>query len=241
LIVDGEELIGAKQNRIVNLTILVPAHSELTIPVTCVEAGRWRAKSRAFKSAPRAQYSSGRAKRMSQVSRSMAFEGLQCSDQAEVWSDIAAKSVRLRSSSPTGAMEAMFVQHAGFIDACVGRCQPVDRQVGALFAVDNAIVGFDLFDAPQSLRALLPKLVRSVAVDALDHRDHPVFSRVAGADGGTVTFATALFLGAVSTAVCHSTPAIGVGQDLRITGAAVTGAALVNGGRVVHLSAFALA
>jgi hypothetical protein len=240
LIVDGEELIGAKQNRIVNLTILVAAHSELTIPVTCVEAGRWRAKSRKFASAPRAQYSSGRAKRMSQVTRSIASEGRHGSDQAQVWSDIAEKSVRLRSSSPTGAMEAMFVQHARFIDACVDRCQPVERQAGALFAVDNAIVGFDLFDAPQTLRALLPKLVRSVAVDALDHRAHPVFSRIT-ADGGTVTFATALFLGAVSTAVCHSTPAIGVGQDLSITGAAVTGAALVCEGRVVHLSAFALA
>src|SRR4051794_2462573 len=34
LIVDGEELVGAKQNRIVNLTILVAAHTSLTIPVS---------------------------------------------------------------------------------------------------------------------------------------------------------------------------------------------------------------
>ncbi|MBA3888316.1 MAG: hypothetical protein H0X67_21705 [Acidobacteria bacterium] len=54
LIVDGEELLGAKQNRVVNLTILAPAASELTIPVSCVEAGRWRARSRTFAAAPRA-------------------------------------------------------------------------------------------------------------------------------------------------------------------------------------------
>src|SRR6476620_862283 len=35
LLVDGEELIGARQNRVLNLTILVGAHTELVIPVSC--------------------------------------------------------------------------------------------------------------------------------------------------------------------------------------------------------------
>jgi len=42
LIIDGEELVGAKQNRIVNLTVLVPEGTTIPLPVTCVEAGRWR-------------------------------------------------------------------------------------------------------------------------------------------------------------------------------------------------------
>src|SRR5688500_2535637 len=75
LILDGEELVGAKQNRVVNLASLVPAASKLTIPVSCVEAGRWRARSHAFSSAPRTQYAAGRAKRMSQVTESMKFSG----------------------------------------------------------------------------------------------------------------------------------------------------------------------
>ena len=40
LILDGEELVGAKQNRTVNLTILAPARATTSIPVSCVEAGR---------------------------------------------------------------------------------------------------------------------------------------------------------------------------------------------------------
>ena len=65
LIVDGEELVGAKQNRIVNLTILVPPKTSLTIPVSCVEAGRWREVSREFTPAPHAYHSSGRRARSS--------------------------------------------------------------------------------------------------------------------------------------------------------------------------------
>ncbi len=93
-ILDGEELLGAKQNRVVNLSILVPVKRKLTIPVSCVEAGRWRARSRAFSAAPRTQYAAGRAKRMAQVTACMQMSGERTSDQAEVWADISEKSAR---------------------------------------------------------------------------------------------------------------------------------------------------
>jgi hypothetical protein len=233
LIVDGEELTGAKQNRVVNLTILVPAHSDLTIPVSCVEAGRWRARSKKFAAAPRAQYATGRARRMSQVTACMRDAGARFADQADVWKDIADKSARMGASSPTSAMEALFVDHAAKLDAFVSALHPVKNQVGALFSVAGQIVGLDLFDRPSTLRKVLPKLVRSVAIDALDTRGSAL-------PGLTTAAAAPHFIAALASAPAQVSPAIGLGEDVRLSGPALTGAALSVDGAVVHLSGFAV-
>ena len=52
-LLDGEEVVGAKQNRILNISILAPAEKDTTIPVSCVEAGRWHHDRSDFTSAPR--------------------------------------------------------------------------------------------------------------------------------------------------------------------------------------------
>jgi hypothetical protein len=49
-VVDGEELVGAQQNRIVNATFLIAGLTEVTIPVGCVEQGRWSYRSQDFAS-----------------------------------------------------------------------------------------------------------------------------------------------------------------------------------------------
>lgn len=232
LIVDGEELVGAKQNRVVNLTLLVPARATLTIPVSCVEAGRWRARSASFAAAPRTQYASGRAKRMRSVSESMMAHGAYRSDQAEVWSDIAEKAARLEVRSETSAMEAMFTAHAQSIDAFVAACPPVEGQVGALFVVSGRVASLDLFDSEATLRRILPKLVRSCAVDAIDT------GADAASPGVPEGAAAERFLEAVAAAPHHVAKARGMGDDVRISGAGLTGAALVVDGRAVHVSAF---
>lgn len=236
LIVDGEELLGAKQNRIVNLTILVPAGARLTIPVSCVEAGRWSPRSRAFSAAPRAQHATGRAKRMRHVTESLAARGDRMSDQADVWADIAEKSARLNADSPTAAMEAMFTGHAVTIDGFVEACGPIEGQVGALFAINGRIAGLELCDRSDVLHKLLPKIVRSYAIDAIDARTGLQARRVPDIDGA----ATARqFMEFIPRALVTTAPAIGAGTDVRLTGAGVTGAALVVDDHMVHLTAFA--
>jgi hypothetical protein len=229
LIIDGEELIGAKQNRIVNLTVLVPERSALTLPVTCVEAGRWATVSREFEPAERAHYASGRRSKLGDVSRSMHAHGEAFADQAAVWSAIAEKSLRFGAKSPTSAAAALYEQRRDGLDKILASIKPLDGQVGAVFAIRGAIAGFDAFDSPATWASVMPKLLRSYGLDAMD--------TTIGGDG----FATPdpqRFLKAVSGAVCTVYRAVGAGHDLRFEGGGIIGAALEANNSVVHAVAF---
>src|SRR4051812_18959559 len=58
LLYEGEEVLGAQQNRTFDVTILVPSRTSLRIPVSCVEHGRWDhgRHADAFSAAPQTAY-----------------------------------------------------------------------------------------------------------------------------------------------------------------------------------------
>ena len=58
LIIEGEELVGAKQNRIVNSSFLIGGKTQVVIPVSCVEQGRWRYRSKTFGSGKKMMHAS---------------------------------------------------------------------------------------------------------------------------------------------------------------------------------------
>jgi hypothetical protein len=235
LLLDGEELVGAKQNRVVNLTILAPAKRSLPIPVSCVERGRWHWASRHFAEAPRTMFAEGRARKMRDVSRSMRESGSRAADQGAVWDAVAARASSLRVASPTGAMGDVFDGHRASLEAYVGAFRAAPRQAGAVFAIGGRVAGLELFDSARTWRTYMPKLVRSYALDAIDALSRREASPPARAPGRGLKE----LLAAVRRAEGAAYPAVGVGEDVRFEAAGVAGGALVADRAVVHLSALA--
>jgi hypothetical protein len=230
LVLDGEELVGAKQNRIVNLTVMVPAHTRLPLPVACVEAGRWAHKTRAFAAAGRAHYATGRAMKLHAVTCSMETFGERRADQSAIWADIDEKAARMAAHSETRAAAAMYEHARETLDQFQASLKPLPNQVGAVFAIDGGVVGLELFDSPETWRKSMRKVVESYGLDALDRREVP--SPWARRDPKR-------FLRAVCRTGAKSFPAVGLGEDVRLESARVAGAALVVNEEVVHLLAYA--
>ena len=228
LLLDGEELIGAKQNRVVNLTILAPAKQVIVIPVSCVEAGRWDAQTESFQPAEHVMYSRARAAKAAQVSYSMTTAASRRSDQSAIWEEIASKSERLGAASPTHAMKAIYDSRADSIDAYLRAFAWAERQVGLIFGIGPEAMGLDLMDHPCTMQAMLSKLVRSYALDAVEA---PHTAAVTPGDA-------AQFLSWIGRAEPLIRPAVGIGEDIRFEGDGVSGAALWAEGRYVHVCAF---
>lgn len=230
LLLDGEELVGAKQDRILNVTILAPAHAAIVIPVSCVERGRWRYRSRGFHSSKRVHYAQGRAAKSEQVFASLRHSGTRRSDQGAIWSDLAEKSTRLGARSATAAMGDVFERHEGSIDRFVDGLQAKQGQVGAVIAIDGVIAGLDLFEHATIFAKLRPKLLRGYALDAVD--------ACASEDSGPSRNAEADFLAHVAMSQTRHFPAVGLGEDVRLDSPEVTGSAVLVDGAIVHLGAF---
>jgi hypothetical protein len=92
LILEADELIGAKQNRVVNSSVLVVADSELVLPVSCVERGRWSYRSSAFSSGDGSPHLSLRRLKSRTVHDSLRRGEGDESDQMVIWEEVERKT-----------------------------------------------------------------------------------------------------------------------------------------------------
>jgi len=237
LLVDGEELIGAKQNRSLNISILAPARAALTIPVSCMEAGRWSDEDgEQFQRSTHLMAAGLRMSRLEQVSDALADSGgiARRSDQSAVWEEIDTLHAALEAPSETSALNDAYTQYSTQLSKYVNALTPAGGACGAIFAIRNGRHGLELFDAPSTFSALNPKVIRSWALEAIAAQQRP---RKAGSK---VDFDPRILLDRLARRRCRAYDAVGLGADVRLRrrSSRLQGAALVVGDRVLHFAAF---
>ena len=228
LLVDGEHLVGVKQNRILNTTILVPEKSALEIPVSCVEARRWGVpQGHARPSSPHL-FTSARAKKAVAVTASVRSSGSFAADQASIWEDVDRKLSDLGVQSPTAAMHVAYERRAADIYQYLQHLPWHPGQTGVVAAIGDTILCADVFDRPESLQGLWERLIPAYAVEAIGQQPK-------GAVGAREARA---FLQEAAKAHITEHPAVGRGTDLRLTGTTIVGAALEAEQTIAHLALF---
>jgi flavodoxin len=232
LILDGEELVGAKQNRIVNTTILLKEKSTTVIPVSCVEQGRWSYSSEHFRTERRMMSHRLRSRKAQQVNNSVRTSGAFRSDQHALWAGIAEQAERRAVYSPTGAMASIYEKEMPTIQQYVDNFRLIEGQVGAVFMINGRVAGMDAFGKHDTFGKVFKKLLQSYALDAVDwfesEKEHKYLkSKVTG------------FMKSCLAAAPDPHPSVGMGMDCRMESKNIAGFALVLDSQVLHVSLFA--
>ncbi len=168
LFLEGEELVGAKQNRVLNTSVLVAAKSKAKIPVSCVEQGRWGYRSRHFGSSGSHSSSKLRYFLKSSVARSLKASRGHSSDQGKVWEEVRRQQRALGASSDSSAMSDTFAAYEDRLSEFREKLKYVEGANGIAVAIGKKVVAVDLFDKPATCQKVWERLMSGYILDALE-------------------------------------------------------------------------
>ena len=227
ILIDGDEITGAMQNRIINDTLLIPAKSTINIPVSCTEHGRWHtrgegAESRTFKPS---LYSANHSTR-SRKSRASYEER---DYQGEVWDSISEFESRSNFKSMTSALNDSYENLKDKQNDYLSKFHIEDGQNGVIFIVNGEVKGLELFYNHSIYKEYHEKLCRSYIIEAIvekksvDNIDRLELMKV---------------LENISQSEFKSKKSIGLGDNLKFSNDFGSGSGLVWEDELIHMTFF---
>jgi hypothetical protein len=228
LFLEGEELKGAKQNRVLNTTVLVAGKSKIKIPVSCVEQGRWRYTSRHFGNSG-SQASPKLRKLLKMTTEESLKAGLgHTANQGQVWEEVKRMLDKFKTATKTMAMSDCYESLKPTIDQYQMALDYPEGAVGLAAIVGNKVVSVDLFDHPATCRKVWSKLLSGLVIEAEESED----AGQADVEGALETLKNLKW---------EEVPAVALGNEYRSKSADGIwhASALTWNGRVIHSSLIA--
>ena len=230
LILDGEELFGAKQNRVLNTTVLLKMKSVTIIPVSCTEQGRWTYRSETFSESGIIMSPNVRRVKNRSVQDSLRSFNEFRSDQGAVWGGIHDQAAAMSVQSPTYAMRDVHERVKDDIGSYAEHFPCLAGQCGLLVAIEGAVAGLDLVAYALAYKLLHEKLTKSYVMDAL--------LKGSNKTSETDKAVAIAFLEEVIECEVNEYPSVGHGKDIRFEGRGMFGSALMYRGGLVHFAMF---
>jgi hypothetical protein len=170
LLLDGEELRGAKQNRIVNTTLLLAPRSRTQIPVSCTESGRWHYHSEIFACPKSVMPVKARRRKTQSVSESLKCGMAYSADQGMVWDEVEDLHQKSGSQSGTRAMADALNAMRDAMENATKAIQAGEDQCGFIAFINGEPAGLEFISRPTVYAELHTQLIQSYAAEAVTNR-----------------------------------------------------------------------
>jgi len=160
-ILDGEELKGGKQNRVVNTSLLIKNKSEFVIPVSCTERGRWHYESHHFGDPDVVIPADIRRIKNESVLSSLLYSNRYNSDQSMIWAEIEKLQKEFGIKSETSAMRDVFEKRKNLYENMKEKFPYIEGQNGIIVFEDGKFDSLDIISLKSAYKNLHDKLVKS--------------------------------------------------------------------------------
>jgi hypothetical protein len=230
LLLDGQELIGAKQNRVLNTSILLFPRSKVVAPVSCTEQGRWSYRSGRFSSSDYVMSPSTRLCKAMGVYQSLKKGHGHRSDQSAVWRAVASLLSSSKTASSTAASSDMYLGLENRLGK-MGEVLPLcPGQMGSLVSITGIPVGMDVLSSSDAYAKVHSKLIKGYCVDSM--------FRAPESDALQAKFDPNHFVEMLRNCDKEAFDSVAAGCEFRIQGPGVRGFALTYENAVIHASFF---
>jgi hypothetical protein len=231
LILEGDELVGAKQDRVVNSSVLVAAESQLVLPVSCVERGRWSYRSRSFTAGNGSLHLALRRLKSRSVHNSLKHGRGHRSDQGAVWNEVDRKARLHEAPSPTHALQDSRSHLSEKLDAFEKLADEFpEGTCGVAVSLGERPALLEVLAGPRSFARVSRKLLSGYAFEAVG---------LGGRTCAPKASAVRSLIEAAAKAPHEEHPAVGAGRDVRFEEDGISGYALIGERGVLHAAAFA--
>ena len=233
-ILDGDILKGAKQNRVVNTSVLVAPSSKIILPVSCVEEGRWRFNSDKFRPSDEVAHKSIRFDKLKTISESRLRNDTSFSaNQSSVWNNVMMCSKELFIESPTGSHSDSFEHFKDEFDDLVKKFSRDSNANGLFVFVGGKLSCCEIFNNSELLEDYFNKIIKSAAMDekmknkqTTDNSEKPVDTKV------VIQKAMNEFGKSIEKATVSK--GLGVGQETRLNNDDKSFYSLVHENEIIH-------
>ena len=164
-ILDGDIILGAKQNRIFNTSILIGPMKECYLSVSCIEKNRWQKSNSSFRPANYLSHKSLRKKKIdSDYNRSRY-------NQNEVWDEVSNLNKRYNQRSKTSSHTTLHESKKPLVDNLKYKFDINPNASGLAYFINGNLQGIEMFYNDSIYKSYYLPLMSSICLEGILNKD----------------------------------------------------------------------
>jgi hypothetical protein len=229
---DGDILMGAKQNRVLNTSVLLAPNSKTTLPVSCVEQGRWSKISDKFNNTDNIIPIKIRAGKSRAVRDNLEGSGRHMANQGEVWNEVENYQMSFKINSPTMNLNEVYDKQKESFESFIKNFELNQEANGLAIFNEKKLLNIDVFNRTDIYQEYFPKILRSAAMEISLLKD-----KANDVTEAEAVFKTVSLFDTLEKVEYTEHPGVGAGREKRFDTDDLTGFELNFKNNLVHLTA----